>query len=263
MTLTFYKYQGAGNDFIIIDNRKNILDPADRKRIKQICDRRFGIGADGLMMLYDHKEADFEMKYFNSDGYEGTMCGNGGRCIVMFAKKKKLIKHKTMFKTSDGVHTAEITDTTVRLRMNDVITIRKLGDSYFIDTGSPHYVTFTNDVDNIDVFNKGSKLRNNKQFKPHGTNVNFVQIQENGLSVRTYERGVEDETLSCGTGAVAAAIVSVYSGQIDSNNVQVKTRGGILNVSFRRNDKGGFSDIILEGPAVFVFEGEITDHTGR
>jgi len=257
MTLTFFKYQGAGNDFIIIDNRKNILDYADRERIKRICNRRFGVGADGLMMLYDHKDLDFEMKYFNSDGYEGTMCGNGGRCIVMFAKKIKLIKNKTRFKTNDGVHTAEISDTTVRLRMNDVNSIRKLGDSYFIDTGSPHYVTFTNDVDNIDVFNEGRKLRNNQQFKPNGTNVNFVKVQTDGLSVRTYERGVENETLSCGTGVVAAAIASVFSGQIDSNNIQVKTSGGIMNVGFSRTDKDSFSDIILEGPAVFVFEGEI------
>ena len=256
-TLTFAKYQGAGNDFIIIDNRKNILNPGDSKRIKQLCDRRFGIGADGLMMLYDHKGVDFEMKYFNSDGYEGTMCGNGGRCIVMFAEKIKLIKQNARFKTNDGVHTAEITDTTVRLRMNDVKTIKKFGDSYLIDTGSPHYITFRKNIDNIDVFNEGRKLRNNQQFKPHGTNVNFVKVQTNGISVRTYERGIENETLSCGTGAVAAAIVSAYSGQIDSNNVPVKTRGGILNVSFRTTDKGFFSDIILEGPAVFVFEGEI------
>lgn len=255
--LTFEKYQGAGNDFIIIDNRKNILESADRKRIKQLCDRRLGIGADGLIMLCEHKEADFEMKYFNSDGDEGTMCGNGGRCIVMFAKKLKLIKQNARFMTNDGVHTAEITDTTVRLRMNNVKTIRKFGDSYFVDTGSPHYITFRNKIDNIDVFKEGRKLRNNQQFKPHGTNVNFVEIQRNSLSVRTYERGIENETLSCGTGVVAAAIVSVYSGQIDSDNVPVKTRGGILNVSFRTTDKGLFSDIILEGSAVFVFEGEI------
>ena len=257
MKLTFEKYQGAGNDFILIDNRKNILEPGDRKRIKQLCDRRFGIGADGLMMLYDHKEVDFEMKYFNSDGYEGTMCGNGGRCIVMFAEKLKLIKQNTRFITNDGVHTAEITDTTVRLRMNDVKTIRKLKDSYFVDTGSPHYVTFRNDIDKIDVYNEGRKLRNNHKFKPYGTNVNFVEVKKNGLSVRTYERGVENETLSCGTGVVAAVIVVVYSGQIDSDNVQVKTRGGILNVGFSTIDKSIFSDIILEGAATFVFEGEI------
>ena len=257
MKLTFEKYQGAGNDFILIDNRKNILEPGDRKRIKQLCDRRFGIGADGLMMLYDHKEVDFEMKYFNSDGYEGTMCGNGGRCIVMFAEKLKLIKQNTRFITNDGVHTAEITDTTVRLRMNDVKTIRKLKDSYFVDTGSPHYVTFRNDIDKIDVYNEGRKLRNNHKFKPYGTNVNFVEVKKNGLSVRTYERGVENETLSCGTGVVAAVIVAVYSGQIDSDNVQVKTRGGILNVGFSTIDKSIFSDIILEGAATFVFEGEI------
>ena len=257
MILTFAKYQGTGNDFIIIDNRKNILNPGDSKRIKQLCDRRFGIGADGLIMLYDFKEVDFEMKYFNSDGYEGTMCSNGGRCIVMFAKKLKLIEQNTRFRTNDGAHTAEITDTTVRLRMNDVKTIRKFGDSYFVDTGSPHYITFRKNIDNIDIFTEGRKLRNNQQFKPHGTNVNFAEIQRNGISVRTYERGVENETLSCGTGAVAAAIVSVNSGQIDSDSVQVKTRGGILNVSFFRTDKGGFSDIILEGPAAFVFEGEI------
>lgn len=257
MILTFEKYQGAGNDFIIIDNRKNILNPTDRKKIKQLCDRRYGIGADGLMMLYDHMEVDFEMKYFNSDGHEGTMCGNGGRCIVMFAKKLKLIGLNTRFKTNDGVHTAEITDTTVRLRMKDVKTIRKFGDSYFVDTGSPHYITFRNDIDNIDVFNDGRKLRNNQQFKPNGTNVNFVKVQIDGLSVRTYERGIENETMSCGTGAVAAAIVSVYSGQIDSDMVQVNTRGGILNVGFRTTEKDVFSNIILEGPAVFVFEGEI------
>ncbi len=257
MKLTFEKYQGAGNDFILIDNRKNILEPGDRKRIKQLCDRRFGIGADGLMMLYDHKEVDFEMKYFNSDGHEGTMCGNGGRCIVMFAEKLKLIEQNARFKTKNGVHTAKITGTTVRLKMKDVKTIRKLGDSYFVDTGSPHYVTFRNDIENIDVYNEGRKLRNNQKFKPFGTNVNFVELQKNGLSVRTYERGVENETMSCGTGAVAAAIVSVYSRQIDSDNVQVKTRGGILNVGFRTIDKSIFSDIILEGAATFVFEGEV------
>ena len=185
------------------------------------------------------------------------MCGNGGRCIVMFAKKIKLIKQNARFKTSDGVHTAEITDTTVRLRMNDINIIRKFGNSFFIDTGSPHFITFTNDIDNIDVFNEGRILRNSQQFQPNGTNVNFVKVQKDSISVRTYERGVENETLSCGTGAVAAAIISVYSGQIDRDNVQIKTRGGIMNVSFSRTGKGVFSDIILEGAATLVFEGEI------
>lgn len=257
MILPFVKYHGTGNDFIIIDNRRKTVEPGDRKTIKHLCNRRFGIGADGLMMLYDHQELDFEMKYFNADGIEGTMCGNGGRCIVMFAKKLRLVVNRARFMTNDGVHTAMINDTSISLKMNDVKTIRKLLDGYFLDTGSPHYITFRNEIKNIDVYNEGRKLRNNQTFKPDGTNVNFVEVQKKRLLLRTYERGVENETLSCGTGTIAAAIVSVYSGQIDSDNITVQTGGGILNVSFTMTGKEYFSDIVLEGPATLVFEGEI------
>lgn len=257
MIIPFEKYHGTGNDFIIIDNRKNIFDPNNNKIIKFLCDRKYGIGADGLMLLNDNKEFDFEMKYFNSDGLEGTMCGNGGRCIVMFAKKIKLFNQETKFLTIDGIHYAEIRGSTISLKMNNVNSITGDGKYYMLNTGSPHYVTFRDNLDNIDVIKEGREVRNKEEFKPGGINVNFVKLQNSEVFLRTYERGVENETLSCGTGVIAAAIVSVFSGQIDRSNITIKTKGGELNVSFSNKKKNEFSDIILSGPAKFVFKGEI------
>jgi len=196
ITIAFNKYQGAGNDFIMIDNRNGLFNPEDHKLINKLCDRRFGIGADGLILINKSDEFDFEMIYFNSDGYRGTMCGNGGRCAADFAIKSNIAGNKMRFNAADGIHDAEALDGLIRLKMNDVKETRTVADNYFINTGSPHYVLFTTGLDNIDVFNEGRKLRWSEDFKPGGTNVNFVEAEEHGIYVRTFERGVEDETLS-------------------------------------------------------------------
>jgi diaminopimelate epimerase len=256
MQIAFNKYQGTGNDFIIIDNRNGSFNPSDSVLINKLCDRRFGIGADGLILISLHKTFDFEMKYFNSDGNEGSMCGNGGRCTAAFAFKKKIAGEKQKFYAYDGPHEAEIKNGIVRLQMSDVKTFSKVKGNYFINTGSPHYVSFVKNVKELDVFNEGRKLRYSDDFKPAGTNVNFVELTENGIFVRTYERGVEDETLSCGTGVTASAIATVLSGHFDRNKIDVKTLGGDLSVEFKIQ-KDIVSDIRLSGPGTFVFEGVI------
>ena len=257
MKVNFYKYQGTGNDFIIIDNRKNNISLSDMQ-INQLCDRKFGIGADGLMLLENHPSLDFNMKYFNADGKESTMCGNGGRCLVAFAKSISLIDKKTNFNAIDGVHKATVNkNNSISLQMQDVSYIRSVNTNYFLNTGSPHYVTFRDDIKNIDVYNRGREIRYSAEFSPEGTNVNFVEFQDNKLFVRTYERGVENETLSCGTGVTASAIsASIYSDS-DKNSYDIITKGGYLNVSFKKQDSNTFSDVWLTGPATFVFKGEI------
>lgn len=257
MKVNFYKYQGTGNDFIIIDNRKNNISLSDMQ-INQLCDRRFGVGADGLMLLENHPSLDFNMKYFNADGKESTMCGNGGRCLVAFAKSISLIDKKTNFNAIDGVHKATVNkNNSISLQMQDVSYVRLVNTNYFLNTGSPHYVTFRDDIKNIDVYNRGREIRYSAEFSPEGTNVNFVEFQDNKLFVRTYERGVENETLSCGTGVTASAIsASIYSDS-DKNSYDIITKGGYLNVSFKKQDSNTFSDIWLTGPATFVFKGEI------
>ncbi len=258
MKIVFKKYQGAGNDFIIIDNRESIFNPDDSNLITKMCDRRFGIGADGLILICKSPEYDFEMKYFNSDGFIGSMCGNGGRCSADFAVKSGIAGNKMVFKAYDGIHKALSEDGLIRLQMNDVTVPDLIRGNYFINTGSPHYMVFVKNANETDVFNEGKKLRWSEDFAPGGTNVNFVEVVENGIYVRTFERGVEDETLSCGTGVTASAIASVLSGHIDRNTVNVKTKGGDLSVSFRISGNN-ISDIWLSGPATYVFEGEIPD----
>jgi diaminopimelate epimerase len=256
ITVPFNKYQGAGNDFIIIDNRKSILNPDDSSLISRLCDRRFGIGADGLILICRNPLYDFEMKYFNSDGFEGSMCGNGGRCSADFAIRKGIAEKKLTFKAIDGVHKAVSEEGIIRLQMNDVTEPRLINNSYFLNTGSPHYIIFRKDVKNIDVNAEGKIIRWSGEFAPGGTNVNFVETDKTGIYVRTFERGVEEETLSCGTGVTASAIASVLSGHFDTNSVNVRTRGGNLSVSFKIAGRT-ISDIWLSGPATFVFAGEI------
>jgi diaminopimelate epimerase len=256
MTILFNKYQGAGNDFIIIDNRKDVFNPADSRLINRLCNRRYGIGADGLILISRNNAYDFEMKYFNSDGYEGSMCGNGGRCSADFAIRKGLASEKLIFKAVDGVHKAVSENGIIRLQMNDVNNPSLIKNCYFINTGSPHYVIFSSDVNNIDVNSEGKRYRWSEDFAPGGTNVNFVEPEDNGIYVRTFERGVEEETLSCGTGVTASAIASVLSGHFDTNTVNVRTKGGNLSVSFKISGNL-ISDIWLSGPATFVFAGEI------
>jgi diaminopimelate epimerase len=258
MQLHFYKYQGTGNDFVIMDNRSGDLNGLTVEQVKFLCDRRFGIGGDGLMLLNSHADYDFEMMYFNSDGRESTMCGNGGRCLVKFAHDMGLIKTTYSFIAVDGEHEAEVeADGTVSLKMNDVQHVDQVGRDFVLDTGSPHFVKLTDSVMGLDVFKKGREIRNSHEYKEKGINVNFVeQLSESDkIIVRTYERGVEDETYSCGTGVTAAALVC-YHNDNGFNHVDVQTKGGALSVEY---DKVGnsFRDIWLTGPAVKVFEGTI------
>jgi diaminopimelate epimerase len=256
MIIPFNKYQGTGNDFIIIDNRNGIFNPADIKLISKLCNRRFGIGADGLILISNHDLNDFEMKYFNSDGNISSMCGNGGRCAAHFAFKSGIAGTKQRFLAFDGIHKAVIEKKLVRLQISDVKDSKLVNGNYFINTGSPHYVKFVKNVREFDVPTEGKKLRWSADFAPDGTNVNFVQLTDNGIFVRTFERGVEAETLSCGTGVTASAIASVLAGHFDTNIINVNTLGGNLSVKFNlKKDK--ITDIWLNGPATFVFAGVI------
>lgn len=257
MKRTFYKYEGTGNDFILFDDRENSFDASNVKQIAKLCDRRFGIGADGLMLLRNKEGYDFEMVYFNSDGNPSSMCGNGGRCISRFAKDIGAVnKTEVRFLAVDGAHIAIIGDETVKLKMNDVNEIENGNDFFFLSTGSPHYIRFTENVPQMDVFGEGKKIRNSERFKKEGTNVNFVMQENGGIFVRTYERGVEDETLSCGTGVTASALAAAVKGIASSGKCSVKTRGGNLTVHFKQ-EGNRFSEVWLEGPATFVFKGEI------
>lgn len=258
MVVDCYKYQGTGNDFILIDNRDMSVTLTE-DQIKWLCDRRFGIGADGLMLLELEPGADFEMVYFNSDGKESSMCGNGGRCITAFAKHLGLVGTHAKFIAIDGMHEAKIDGDIVSLKMNDVRNV-EVGDGfYYLNTGSPHYVKFVTDIENFDVYKEGKKIRNNDRFVYEGTNVNFIEKQGDSLFVRTYERGVEDETLSCGTGVTASALVAALKGISNNKNAcHIKTLGGELNVKFDKVLENTFYNIWLEGPAKFVFKTSIT-----
>jgi len=259
MEFHFYKYQGTGNDFILADNRTKKYSSLTTDQIHKICDRRFGIGADGLMLLNEKDGLDFEMKYYNADGKEGSMCGNGGRCIVKFAYHLGIHKEKYRFLASDGAHDAEIdTNGIVSLKMNDVKNIRKFHNDFILDTGSPHYIKLSSNVMEMDVFKKGYEIRHSKEFEEEGINVNFVEQLEqvDKIIVRTFERGVEDETFSCGTGVTAAALVC-YHNENGFNEVEVKTLGGKLSVEFDRLDDSRYENIWLCGPAEKVYEGTV------
>jgi diaminopimelate epimerase len=259
MKISFEKYQGTGNDFVIIDNRKKEYTALTASHIRHICDRRFGIGGDGLMLLNEKGGYDFEMKYYNADGREGTMCGNGGRCLVKFAYQLGIHKTVYHFIAADGPHEAEIdTDGIVSLKMQDVNRVSKFHGDYLLNTGSPHYVRMVGDVMNVDVFKKGRDIRYSKDFEQDGVNVNFVEQlpDEDKILVRTYERGVEDETWSCGTGVTAAALIC-YHNENGFNDVGVKTLGGTLTVEFDRIDDNHYTNIWLSGPAEKVFDGVI------
>ena len=257
MQIKFSKYQGTGNDFIILDNRDHRYNDLTPKQVKELCNRHFGIGADGLMMLQLKEGYDFEMVYFNSDGHPSSMCGNGGRCLVKFAKELGIEKHLYRFYAIDGGHEAEIDDNIVSLKMKDVKQIREYHGDFILDTGSPHYVKMLNGVKQLDVFRKGREIRNSNNFAKDGINVNFVeQLNDDEIFVRTYERGVEDETLSCGTGITAAAIVC-YHNDCGYNDVTVHTKGGRLTVEYDRTDDDHYENIWLCGPAEKVFEGKI------
>ncbi|WP_080057141.1 diaminopimelate epimerase [Spirosoma aerolatum] len=258
MTFDFYKYQGTGNDFVMIDDRSQTFPASDQALLERICHRRFGVGADGLILLQNDPNYDFRMVYFNADGAEGSMCGNGGRCIVRFAHDLGLFEKETRFMAVDGEHTAVVSDDEIFLKMSNVSGIENRGGLTFLNTGSPHVVQFVDDLESLDVVAEGRAIRYGARFQPGGTNVNFAQlIDEHTLYVRTYERGVEDETYSCGTGVTAVALVAYQQlGMVEP--VSIRTMGGNLRVSFDPTSKEQFENIYLIGPAKRVFTGLIT-----
>ncbi len=257
MYIDFYKYQATGNDFVMIDNRIENDVFKNEKIIQSLCDRRFGVGGDGLILVSEDPETDFKMRYFNADGKEASMCGNGGRSAVAFAYKLNMISSDhVQFTAVDGLHEAIRSNNIIKLKMIDVVDIVKNGDNYFIQTGSPHHVEFQTDIDEIDVYKLGRDIRNSKLYQPDGTNVNFVEAMGDGsFSVRTYERGVENETLSCGTGVTAVAIALFETGKTSLSKVTIKTLGGLLKVRFTKTD-AGYINVFLEGPATFVYKGD-------
>jgi len=258
MLLNFQKYQGTGNDFVMIDQRgQKFIDHDDQKLIESLCDRRFGIGADGLILLEKSEEHDFKMVYFNADGRQSTMCGNGGRCIVHFAWSLGVCDKETIFEAIDGLHKGKIFDSNVvSIQMSDVLKVDvKTPKTYILNTGSPHFVKLMEDLPK-DIKVSGAEIRYSDPYKQEGVNVNFVKINEGNIEVATYERGVEDETLSCGTGVTAAAIATFLDQGAKNNNVNIQTKGGQLSVSFEQ-DGDTFRNIWLTGPAVKVFDGSV------
>lgn len=263
MEIAFYKYEAAGNDFLIIDDRGMAFPSDDQKLVERLCHRRFGVGADGLILLQNEALADFRMVYFNLDGKEGSMCGNGGRAVTAFAHLLYPDRKHFRFLAWDGPHLAEVIglkaeDTLeVRLGMRDAEAPQAMGNDWVIDTGSPHYIRFCTGLKVLDVVRDGRGIRNSEPFSEKGINVNFVEPDHStGLNVRTYERGVEDETYSCGTGVTAAAITANFANVIHGNTVKIHTPGGELQVSFERQENK-YSNIVLQGPARLVFTGSV------
>lgn len=260
MKINFSKYHGTGNDFIIIDNREGRFIP-EKEVIEKLCDRHLGIGADGLILLNRQSGQDFGMQYYNSDGNESTMCGNGGRCITAFARRLGIITDEARFFAIDGMHESKVLEyglpeSLVKVRLMDTVVGSTTATGTFINTGSPHLVRFVTNVEEMDVVKEGRRIRFGRRFMADGVNVDFVDVSRDTLIVRTYERGVEDETLSCGTGVTAAALVTASKFNPAKGYYHIKTPGGDLTVIFRQN-KNAFSDIWLEGPVRFVFDGEI------
>ncbi len=258
MEFHFYKYQGTGNDFIMIDNRSLFFPKSNSKLINKLCDRRFGIGADGLILLEPSETEDFTMVYFNADGNKGSMCGNGGRCVVAFAKQLQIFKNNTTFDAIDGLHFASIENEIVSLKMIDVHEIKNSESHSFLNTGSPHHISFYESISDLNVKEVGSKIRYGSPYFEEGTNVNFAQqISDNSFKVRTYERGVENETLACGTGVTAVAIAANSINKTSNNTIQLEVLGGNLEVSFKK-EGDSYTNVFLKGPAEFVFKGIIS-----
>ncbi len=258
MQIEFFKYHGTGNDFVMIDNRSNFFPKENTKLIAHLCDRRFGIGGDGLILLENDVDTDFKMVYYNSDGNQSSMCGNGGRCLVAFAKRLNVINNSCTFIATDGLHHATIAENgQVSLQMIDVSEVKITPDYVFLNTGSPHHVQQVEDLENYNIKENGASIRYGTLYRKEGSNINFVkQINGDTFSLRTYERGVEDETLSCGTGATAVAIAMNATGKTNATSIHLNVQGGKLKVSFDKNGNQ-FTNVFLKGPAEFVFKGEI------
>lgn len=259
MDLEFYKYHGAGNDFIIIDNRKQVFPKENRTKIIQnLCHRKFGIGSDGLILLDNDNEYDFYMDFYNPDGSQ-SFCGNGSRCVVMFAAHIGIINKQCTFKSIHGLNKAEIYDSiNVKLQMFDVDKVEVNAEYHFMNTGSPHYNSFVHDVSSIDLLPFAKEIRYNDRFKSEGTNVNIIQEADNGIVIRTYERGVENETWACGTGATACALSYAIKNDLKGEGeINVQAKGGKLKVMYNSDDLKSFKNVYLIGPAEFVYKGEV------
>ena len=257
MKIKFAKYQGTGNDFVLLQNFSKELPALTQAQVAFLCDRRFGIGADGLIILQPHASFDFEMIYFNADGAQSTMCGNGGRCAAQFAFDAGLAKAQQTFLAIDGPHVAEVFDGGVHLKMIDVNGIKTENQGLFLNTGSPHFIQSCADLKTLDVQQLGAAIRYSAPYAAEGVNVNFVHEMPDGLEVRTYERGVEAETYSCGTGVTAAALAHAWQKQLPAGTIPIATLGGNLEVRFTQKSAGVFENVYLSGPATFVFEGQI------
>jgi diaminopimelate epimerase len=260
MLVHFAKYHGTGNDFILLDGRKMKFPGHSPSLIRQLCHRRFGIGADGLIVLESSESHDFSMRYYNADGKEGSMCGNGGRCIVDFARKLGIVSTETVFEGVDGIHHASVlSGGEVRLKLTDVCGIQTLEDGYLLDTGSPHFVKFVEQLDQVVMEVEGKEIRHQDRFGKEGVNVNFVNLdqQKEVLHVRTYERGVEAETWSCGTGVTAAAICASLHHKSDKNSFHIRTQGGDLKVDFQEKTNLCFEEVYLTGPILHVYDGTV------
>tara|TARA_A100001011_G_scaffold400878_1_gene520463 strand:+ start:17042 stop:17827 length:786 start_codon:yes stop_codon:yes gene_type:complete len=259
MKVTFDKYQGAGNDFIIIDNRDKKYSSLKTLQLKSLCDRYMGIGANGIIFIQSASDADFEMHYFNSDGNPSTLCGNGGRCAVAFANRHQIIKSEAQFRAIDGLHEAKIvSNENVLLKMNNVKELINHEDGILVDTGSPHYIELVENISILNIKKEGAEIRYSVPFLPNGVNVNFLEKKSNShFSIRTYERGVEDETLACGTGAVAGALAMHHLGKTKGlTKIKLEAIGGTLIVDFAFSEMG-YENIQLEGPATFTYSGHI------
>jgi diaminopimelate epimerase len=258
MKISFSKYQGTGNDFVMLDNLNGQYDSLTIPQIQLICDRRFGVGSDGLIKINSHNSSDFEVEYFNSDGSK-SFCGNGARCSVAFAETLGVNVSDTSFLGIDGLHKASKNQDVISLEMGDVSEITKIENDFVIYTGSPHYIRFIDAINDLDIVQFGKRVRYSEEFKNEGINVNLVEIVDaNNLIVNTYERGVEDETLSCGTGVTACVLAFAYQTQLlGEHKVSVKVKGGNLSVFFNQETLGKFTTIHLIGPGQFVFSGEI------
>ena len=255
MEQTFYKYQGTGNDFILIDDRANVFPLKDVSLVACLCDRRFGIGADGLILIQNAATSDFKMVYFNADGNESSLCGNGARCTIAFANFLNCIEDKTTFEAVDGLHSAHIDGDIISLQMHDVSKIQAFENHTFLDTGSPHHVEMVEKLKTFDVYGNGKRIREESPYYMTGTNVNFVeQLAKDQFAIRTYERGVEDETLSCGTGATAVALAMYENKKTTATKIKINVQGGVLEIQFEVTDKG-YSQIFLSGPAEQVYSG--------
>ena len=255
MEQTFYKYQGTGNDFILIDDRANVFPLKDVSLVARLCDRRFGIGADGLILIQNAATSDFKMVYFNADGNESSLCGNGARCTIAFANFLNCIDDKTTFEAVDGLHSAHIDGDIISLQMHDVSKIKAFENHTFLDTGSPHHVEMVEELKTFDVYGNGKRIREGSPYYMTGTNVNFVeQLAKDQFAIRTYERGVEDETLSCGTGATAVALAMYENKKTTATKIKINVQGGVLEIQFEVTDKG-YSQIFLSGPAEQVYSG--------